>query len=437
MNRYLILVLLSTALSACESDFLDARPRKSLLVPSTTEDMEALLNNSREVMNVTGYHSLVSDGDFRIDESILPYLAEGMRIHYAWSDATTNWIGDWDYAYKQIFYANVVLEGLKNQKSSELRGRALFYRAWALHFLVQQFAAVYDPQTAASVPGVPCPLTADINNKPQRGTLEETYRQIFDDLSEADGLLPETPVFSTQPSRVAVQALLARLHLIRGEYPKALQAADQSLSIQDGLLDYNSISTTLAASFPLPFVSPNPEILYYAIGNTSFTGSTYAFADTSLYNLYGSLDRRKALLFNAALNFKGSYTGSPTPFTGLATDEVYLIKAECLVRTGDTPGALGTLNYFRRKRYSPEASPVTETVPEKLLKLILEERRKELVARGTTWMDLRRLNGTPGLRRSLTRVIAGETYTLEPQSSRFVMKIPGDEVIYSGIEQNP
>ncbi len=433
MNRFLLLFLFSILL-ACESDFLEVRPRKSLLVPSTPEDLEALLNNSREVMNIAGYLTLVSDGDFRIDENILPYLAEPMRIHYAWSDATTNWIGDWDYAYKQIFYANVVLQG---QATPELKGRALFYRAWALHLLAQQFAAVYDWETAASEPGIPCPLSPDVNHKAQRGTLEETYRQIFDDLLEAEELLPSTPAFSTQPSQAAVLALQARLYLITGAYDQALTATERALELQGDLLDYSDINPGLATSFPVPFVSANPEIIYYAIGNTSFTGSTYAFADSSLYSLYGPADLRKQLLFNSALNFKGSYSGGATPFMGLATDELYLIRAECLVRTGQMQQALSTLNFFRSKRYTPQALPVTETGTEEVLKIILEERRKELVGRGTAWMDLRRLSKSPGLRRSLTRVIAGETHTLEPQSSRFVMKIPLDEVLYSGIQQNP
>lgn len=431
--------------SGCHADFLDAKPQKSLLVPSTIKDMEALLNNSGSVMNVAGYLTLVADGDFRIDDNNLAFLENVLRLNYRWSDETTNWVGDWDYAYKQTFYANVVLQTIDKMeektiepKVKELKGRALFYRAWGLHLVAQQFADVYQKETAAAKPGIPYPLSPDVNQVIKRVSLQKTYEYIFSDLQEALELLPDKAQFITQPSKVGTYALLARLYLIIGEYEKAMIAAENVLAITPELLDYNQISPVSARSFPVPSVSPNPEVLYYANGNSSFTGSTSTFLDSSLYNLYETGDQRKKLYFTPSLNYKGSYTGTTTPFVGLANDEVYLVKAECEARMDKTDNALKTINYFLSKRYSlPRHSEITGDNPEELLNFILLERRRELVGRGTTWMDLRRLNKQPGFERSLVRVIGGKTYTLNPDSKRYTMKIPLDEIVSSGIEQNP
>lgn len=437
---YLILALLG-----CSSDFLDAKPQKSLLIPSSLKDMEALLNNSRDIMNVAGYHSLVADGDFRIAENYLSNMSESVRISYVWSDQTAGWVGDWDYAYRQVFYANVVLQGLTRLKGEtdtssvrELKGRAFFYRAWALHLVAQQFAASYDKESAASLPGIPCPLDPGVNNIIQRGLLEETYSRIFEDLHASVDLLPERAKYITQPSKISVYALLARLYLITGDYTNSLQAAQSALAISDALLDYNTITLGKANSFTLPNSIPNPEVLYYTIGNTSITASNSTYADSTLYNLYEDNDLRKKLFFNNSLNYIGSYTGTTTPFVGLATDEIYLTMAECLARKNDVNSALEVLNHLLFKRYKKETFKKTdERNPQILLKIILEERRKELVGRGTAWMDLRRLNKEPENSRSLKRLVSGKIHTLEPNSKRYIMKIPQDEINYSHIMQNP
>lgn len=438
-------ISLMCILGSCDSEFLEAKPQKSLLVPSTLTDMEALLNNSRDIMNRAGYLSLAADGDFRISESYLLSVNEPIRLNYSWSDQTTSWIADWDYAYQQIFYANVVLQGVNRLKKEnnealvqELKGRALFYRAWALHLLSQQFAGVYIKETAASTLGIPCPVSPNVNQKIKRASLKETYDRIFTDLIEALELLPNTSTYNTQPSKASAYALLARLYLITEEYDKALGAAERTLIINNFLWDYNTINADLARPFPAPSTSHNPEILYYTLGNTAFTSSAGTFVDSSLYGLYSDSDLRKKIYFNSSLNYKGSYTGGTTPFVGLATDEVYLIKAECQARLGKVDEALEVLNYFLSKRYVPERFTLQlETNPQELLRLILLERRKELIGRGTTWIDLRRLNKQEPYQRILIRTIAGKNHTLTPKDKRYIMKIPMDEIASSGIEQNP
>ena len=136
--------------------------------------------------------------------------------------------------------------------------------------------------------------------------------------------------------------------------------------------------------------------------------------------------------------FKGSYTASWPVFGGIANDEIMLIRSECRARNNNMEGALIDLNTLLEKRWTPELfSPVSETEPETLLEIILDERQKELVFRNTRWSDLRRLNKEDRFAVTLERLANGTTHTLPPNDLRYTFPIPDAEVRNSGIAQNP
>src|SRR3546814_18337069 len=79
--------------------------------------------------------------------------------------------------------------------------------------------------------------------------------------------------------------------------------------------------------------------------------------DTALYEIYEDDDLRKRLIFSTVdgrQDYRGSYSGSIVPFVGLAVDELYLIKAECLVRQGMTEAGLGVLARWEERRGGKE-----------------------------------------------------------------------------------
>ena len=124
-------------------------------------------------------------------------------------------------------------------------------------------------------------------------------------------------------------------------------------------------------------------------------------------------------------------------FTGLATDEVYLIKAECAARRNDVTTAMNYLNNLLVTKWKTGTFvPYTATSSQDALNEILTERRKELVWRAIRWVDIKRLN-KEGANITLTRILNGQTYTLPPNSPLYEMPIPSDEISLSGIQQNP
>jgi tetratricopeptide (TPR) repeat protein len=442
--------MVAVSLASCQKEFLDKKPDKSVLVPTTSSDFQALLDNSTTMNYAPGMNIIAADDLDNtldgLDQVELPLEKNA----FLWSTDVYEGVAvtpDWDTPYQQIFYANVVLDGLKDQTSiqaKQLRGSALFYRSFALYQLLQLFAKPYDPVTAATDPGVPVPLTSNVNNRPGRGTVAETYQQLTDDLQTATGLLPIATVLPTRPNQAAAYALLARAYLTMQQYGPAGIAADNCLKINDQLLDYNQLDPSSGAPLPTGIQGSNPEVLFYAANLYSFYFLPSTVIAGELANSYATNDLRKTILMDQSgqnRNFKGSYTGdlfSYGFFAGLATDEVYLIRAEAFARTNRVSEALKDLNLLLDKRYQAGTfTPIAITDAKQVLKLILAERRKELPGRGTRWTDLRRLNQDSQFAVTLKRNIGGKEYTLLPNSLRYLFPIPDNEINTSGIAQNP
>lgn len=448
---YLLLILTCTLLS-CQKEFLEKKTDKALLVPKTLTDFENLLDNLN-VFNITPSLPVISSDDYyTTDEKISTYSGTYQKNSYIWAADIDEGLAilDWNTPYQQVFYANIVLDGLKNveatseqQEWNRIKGTALFHRAYAFYNIAQMYAKPFDHRTAKTDLGIPIRLTGDVNIKSSRGTLQQTYDQIIQDLKEAEFLLPLSSTFMNRPNKTATQALLARVYLNMEEYDQALFYADEVLKVSSSLIDYNTLNKTSNAPFPVTPNNSNMEIIFYSRMTTyTFGLATNATVNNSLYESYSANDLRKVIFFSGTNPawFKGRYTGSiGTLFSGLAIDEIYLIKAECEARVGKVDKAMDGLNALLKSRYlNTVINPVlTATDATDALSKILNERRKELVFRGLRWGDLRRLNKDSSYQITISRSLNGQTYTLFPNSNSYTFPIPKGEVLLSGITQNP
>jgi hypothetical protein len=140
---------------------------------------------------------------------------------------------------------------------------------------------------------------------------------------------------------------------------------------------------------------------------------------------------------NNRIGFKGSYSNYEGEFSGIATDELYLNRAECFARAGNITNALNDLNTLLIKRYKTGSFvSLTALTASAALVLVLQERRKELVIRFTRWMDIKRLN-KEGAGITIRRLVHGQLYSLSPNDLRYALPIPEDVIALSGIQQNP
>ena len=108
----------------------------------------------------------------------------------------------WKKTYKYINTVNMILDELgnvtarnKREEADKIRieGESHFLRALYYFTLVNLYAAPYEPEKAATTPGVPLKLTSYIEDKEyEMNPLEEVYGQIIDDLEEAEACLKQT-----------------------------------------------------------------------------------------------------------------------------------------------------------------------------------------------------------------------------------------------------
>jgi hypothetical protein len=367
--------------------------------------------------------------------------------HYIWASEPIPLLRAWRDAYiNPIYYSNIVLEQLpiigrksgQEQKYDELEGAALFYRAFYFFELAQIYCKPYSTQNA-NEQGIVLRTTSIVSAASARATVQETYDKIITDLELAANRLPETTLFPTRPSKLAAYAALARVHLSMRDYVKAGQYADMVLQKKNTLMNFNSQGS--------PFPRFNPEVIFHSSSaNGVFLVRARARIDTSLFNSYDPNDLRKSAFFangtgvNAGTkNFRGSYEGLSNEkiFDGLATDELYLIRAESRARAGNVGPAMDDLNALMINRWvSGSFIPFAAADANQALNLILTERRKELVYRGIRWSDVRRLN-LENANISFRRVINSTTYELKPNELKGIILIPWEEVERTGIEQNP
>lgn len=446
----MVLILLSGCTKI--DDWLDVKQNKNDLVPVKLSDFQALLDY--ELM-FRYYPSigLVGADNYYVTDANWKSVTLTEQNAYIWKKDIYEGApsSDWNYAYQRISYANIVLDGIQkvavapdNQAEwDRVKGQALFFRAFSFYGLLQTFARPYDPQTAASDPGIPLLLTSDINVKVSRSKVSEGYDQVLKDLQEAESLLPLLPAELTRPSGIAVQALLAKVYLTMGNYEKALEYSSKVLQQRKDLYDFKGLTVSNSRQFPVVSARPS-EILLYAesVNYGIITVDWYAIADPALYNQYASGDLRKTIFFRdygaGKITFKGSYTGNFSPFAGIATNEVYLINAEANVRLNDIQGGLSVLNNLLGHRFAAGTfQPYTAEDVTSALQLIINERRKELPFTGQLrWEDLRRLNPDPRFAKRLTRRVNGQDYALEPGDPRYVYPIPENELKYNPMEQN-
>ena len=453
--KFMSLLFFFLSLMSCKKNWLDAKQDKSLVVPTTVQDFQAILDNTTQMNGGNPVLGEVSADNYYTPANVWQTLSTIIdKNAYIWAtdiyQGTT--VPDWNNPYKQVYYANVALKGLEKIAPDATNkpalnnaiGSALFYRAFAFYSLAQEFAPPFNTATANADMGIPLRLTADIHETSVRSSVEQTYSQILNDLIYASTLLPNTPLYKSRPSKAAAFALLARTYLVMEDYDKALIYADSCLQLYKTLLDYYMLNPNPLTSYPFPGISNAETIFYSTLANSNILqpAAPNYIIDSTLHRSYDSNDLRKSLFFrnvSGKITFRGSYNQSQILFGGLATDEIYLIRAECYARKGNTTAGLTDLNTLLQKRWANNGSfvPVTAINATDALTKILVERRKELIFRNLRWSDLRRLNKDSNFAVTLTRNINGQVYTLLPKDPKYVLPIPDNEIQLSGLQQNP
>lgn len=431
-NTVLLFISIITLVS-CD-DFLDEKPRKAILVPNSAADVRSLLDYYT-TLNGNSLITFILSDDWVTDTPNWETLSPWQQNAYLWSETVfepTERSTDYNRLYRKAFSANVCLDILGKMDDTtdpqirELKGEALFLRSMALYQLGQLFLP-HPLGSSAEETKIPVHFSADVNSDAEWLTVSEVMQRVESDLKTAHGMLPEKSLYRTRPDKTAVMALLSGLYLYLEDFEKSLESAQEVLNSSYSLMDYSELDADKA----YPFTVFNEETLYYGVTSSfSVTASSATYINPELYSLYSDNDLRKELFFTLdpqgnAL-FKGSYIGDYNLFSGISYSEVLLNGAEAAVRLGEIEEGMDIIASLAKNRYRDSVHWETESQTD-LLELVMAERRKELVFRGTRWADMKRLVILGELSLPLTRVIGETNYELEKES-QMTVKIPSFEL---------
>lgn len=452
-NAGLCMIFLFTIISC--NKYLEEKSNSSLVTPSTIEDLQALLDFPEYINFATPMFPEASCDDYFTEDFYLDLFAgTNDEFAYKWEKFDYKFPNDWSMSYRPIYYANLCSEMIDkiektpiNQSDwDNLKGSALFLRAYYHLQLVWTFAKAYDENMATNDLGIVVRLTSDFNVPSVRTNVKGSYDQIIADAKASIDLLPVVPVQVTRPSKTAALGLLARTYLSMRKYDSAYKYSNLALGMKNDLLNYND-PTEVDVNSESPFSQFNEEIVFYTQVNSSFLYiaiNTLGMVDTVLYSLYNEHDLRRTAFFTpgGSYNTFKNYNSGFDMYSGISTNELYLIRAESLARggnnngVGDKDGALNDLNELLQNRWeSAFFAPLTAATAQEALDIILLERRKELLRRGLRWIDIKRLN-KEGAVIVPKRIVKGNLFRLEPNDNKYALPIPNDIIEQSGIAQN-
>ncbi|WP_367209888.1 RagB/SusD family nutrient uptake outer membrane protein [Sphingobacterium sp. R2] len=466
----LVIALAATGMgftmTGCEK-YVDIKTQGQL-TPGTIENYRYVLNNTATFEASPALSDMAADDLELIDGSAQQKSLSSSDFYgyysrsYQWADdiypiGNQNYKDDnWSRLYNAIAYANTVIAEVplvsdgSASEIAQLIAEAKIHRASAYLMLANTYAVPYVQSTANNALGVPLILQPTTEQSLERGTLQQVYDAVLADIEAALPALPSQQQFTTLPSKASAYGLLARTYLYMNRYADAAKAADQALALNDKLVDLTKITEATMANYPLRIY--NPEILLSKVpinGITAYSPTAFRLSK-ELLSLFDGSDQRYNLFtvpgskISAWEVYDGRYyyldfIKSEGRNVGPSVPEMLLIKAEAAARDNQPANAMTFVNRLRASRILPGSTVnLSATDGDDALVKVMQERRREFMFRMLRWWDMRRLKDDTRFQKTYTRTFGGITFTLAPNSNRYVFRIAQYEINLSPeIVQNP
>lgn len=421
--KYLFIIAIITASFSCNKK-LDVQPQNNVTEIQTGDDVTALLFGSYSLLQgASGFgEQYIFITDLLANDNQLDFVGTFSDYKDIANKEQTkiNTIpaGMWENSYRLIENTNVVLDKINlvdESEQKEISAEAKFMRAVAYYELINYFAKPYSAGNTTTNAGVPLVLIPtylydSIKNKPLRASVENVYKQIISDLTDAVNNLPST-ADNGRATSYAAEAFLARVYMNKRDYTNAATAADAV--IQSGNFTLNS---TFNQCFNNP--SNSPEDIF-GIQNTpqSNAGTTdnglttfyrYAYdadgnnaggrgdaqVDPNYFSYFDANDFRSSFTVDgySITGINGTYTQKwltfyrTIPVVRLA--EMYLTRGEANFHKGGSPIGgvmpLDDINTIRERAGATDLTTVSESD-------FVDERFRELGFEGDRLWTLKRL----------------------------------------------
>lgn len=456
INKAVLIAGVAMMMGLCSCDDYLSNVPKGQKIPTSLEDFTLMLadeyTNCRE--DVT--QAIILLNDRFVSSGNLSYY-ELWNANYFWNESADrvflNKSDETTYynCYAGISTANLIIENAPeatdatDAQRNQTIAQAKVLRAMKYFTLVNYYAKTYNAATAAQDGGVPLITSADVGAAYTQPSVQEIYDFILQDISEAMPNLPEQSLNVLYANKAAGHAFAARVYLQMSNYQQALTHANEALERNGELFDwvafYNDNQAVLDnpdvyQSITSPMGHDYVENYNFCHGSTSYSGNDlqlrvdraerFEEGDAARISRWKVRTSAGSTYYNP--NMRGYFNRG-----GLTTTEVYLIKAECLARTGKVADAMEVLNTVRQKRILPDVyQPLTATGADNAIDLIVKTKGDALILTIVPFCDARRLNLEPAHARTLTKTEDGTTYSLAPTSHMWVMPFPQGAVENSG-----
>jgi starch-binding outer membrane protein, SusD/RagB family len=519
MKKYILAIFLFTIFGC--SDFLDETPSEGGLVKfQNVGQFEAILNDLFITRNRIEWSSAILASDdcnfdpkWQVDGAAASLSTiqqfEGRSI---WNEEILKSLGGggsgfvpFISTYSNMYNLNYIItkvddeniQGTK-EKKEEVKAEAKFWRGF-YHFLTAVEYCSHPALNGGNSLGIGYRNSVSSVNTgvESRQTVKFTLDNVIKDLEESKASLKQvgkTTFNINQPWRItspAVEALLARVYLYMGDYPKAFANAKAAFDAHKFLYDLNNQTLfALSALTPaqtetfngvaysvtrqLPAIARDASTVDPASNSPFWYKESYFRACSQLaalsrmpptkelYEMYDAQDLRKKVYYDLNSNILAtswlparykdqllsiSYMKNNTTqvqsgyILGVTVPEIMLIMAECRARNvGEGASASELLKQLRSKRFPANyVDNIGGTLED-----VKNERRREL-AMVMRWYDLKRYNALDNANITITKIgrvnpydINSDivTFQLAPNSPAYAIQLPQSEVELLGWQQN-
>lgn len=495
MNKIILVgaLLGSLALQACDR-YLDIEPKGQALL-NTTEDYLGLLEDVSPNYDISDSWYMCNEASWRQLEELKSYTYPMKSVGYFWDESfdRANYTIEsslYNDCYNRITKYNALIDGIGDAKGSDEDKRlgmaqAKLMRAYNYFFLVNTFAPPYDPATAYQTNGIIVreKMFSSIEDKGVQQSVGYTYDFMQKDIDDAIEGLPHNATNAFRPDLTLGLAFKAKVQLFRRQYEDCIKSCEQALEeaaeaghkLWNMNTEYNQYAPALKQmgypeyAIDLPqYMGMNdmvesiwknnvshgysdPEQLIYLFCTNQ--GDPYPmYVTKSVLDLFGTevSERNIDLRYRYCIRYKAQHATAPEGDQDFATlnikwnpcgmrlSEVYLMLAECYARKGRTEDinkAMEYLDALRSCRLVKGKYPVlAANDSETAMKLVREERKRELFLTCNGFFDMRRF--MTEFQESESKVVEGKTYTLEPNSHLLTFPFPLKAMQTSKLEQN-
>ena len=471
MKKILFYISFCFLFTACKK-FTEITPKGSNILNRVT-DLDLLLNynftagdanSAQAAFSVYDVGNLVND-TYAYSTNIPSLISSKTQtLNYAYTvydeSVDRKTLAVTDTKYEKMYFiinniCNVIISNADmaagdRTQANQYKAEAYILRAYMHYLLVNLYAKAYNPATAADDEGIPYVTETNvITDANVKSSVAQVYDHIRADIDAALALnsLPQKPANNMRVGLGFAYAVKAVVALTVRNYTDALAAANQSLAINNTINDDRLFAPVGTTPFNKPILTASENLFYMAQGGNPLISTPSLEMTNNIYEPGNIINSYVKPYYNMGNPFSGipdSKLWLATGVTwavntaGLTTSDTYLIKAECLARTGKLSEALDIINQIRVRRIHPNTyTAATANTEAGVMQVSMRTARIEFLYTMRSFLNIKRWNTEDAYKQTISRTVNGVSYTLQPNSSLYIFPFPQSATNYnSHLTQN-